>query len=203
MELCLVEFTGENAGLYEINNFIEKYFPCAEAQLLSQLPEAQLLSQLPEAERAQDGPEKEAQLLSQLPEEKAKEKEKKEDILEAEAQLLSQLPEENVTNVYYVYLYFSLTKTKKDIVGVTAVKIRTGHVHISLIVIAPAWRRRGLATYALTHVIKSTASLRDSGSVLTVSVTFEDLHLMQFYKKYGFYISHFDTASGLFTLTFL
>ena len=149
MELCLVEFTGENAGLYEIKLFIEKYFPCAEAQLLSQLPE------------------------------------------------------ENVTNVYYVYLYFSLTKTKKDIVGVTAVKIRTGHVHISLIVIAPAWRRRGLATYALTHVIKSTASLRDSGSVLTVSVTFEDLHLMQFYKKYGFSISHFDTASGLFTLTFL
>ena len=39
MELCLVEFTGENAGLYEIKFFIEKYFPCAEAQLLSQLPE--------------------------------------------------------------------------------------------------------------------------------------------------------------------
>ena len=114
----------------------------------------------------------------------------------------------NVTNVYYVYLcsfldFASSKDASRLIVGVTAVKICTGHVHISLIVIALAWRRRRLATYVLTHVIKNTASLRDSGSVLTVSVTFEDLHLMQFYNKYGFSISHFDIASGLFTLTFL
>lgn len=109
----------------------------------------------------------------------------------------------DVTNAYYVYIgRYSAPPLRKDILGVTAVKIRTGHIHISLILIAPAWRRRGLATYALKHVIKSTAPLRDSGSVLTVSVTFEDPHLLQFYKKHGFEISHLDTASGLYTMTY-
>ena len=213
MELFLVEFIfgpetpREDAKLYEIKNFIEKYFPCTETKAEEEEKEAEAEA---EAKGAQDGPETKAKKEAKA-EAKAKKEAAKAKKEAAEAEKKAEVEaKENVTNVYYVYLYSSsldsapsLTKTKKDIVGVTAVKIRTGHVHISLIVIAPAWRRRGLATYALTHVIKSTASLRDSGSVLTVSVTFEDLHLMQFYKKYGFSISHFDTASGLFTLTFL
>ena len=40
-----------------------------------------------------------------------------------------------------------------------------------------------------------------SNSALTVSVTFEDPHLLHFYKKHGFDISHLDTASGLYTMT--
>ena len=157
--------------------------------------------------------------------------------------------EKDVCNVYYVYMF------EKNIVGVTAIKIAalpsarfpsacsltipvaitppallpynfsSYLTHISLILITPAWRRRGLATYALKHVIKkhymqaetrkksantnihlcrmggADGDQAHSDSALTVSVTFEDPHLLQFYKKHGFDISHLDTASGLYTMT--
>lgn len=152
--------------------------------------------------------------------------------------------EKNVCNVYYVYMF------EKNIVGVTAIKIAalpsrfssacsltvpenyteynfsSYLTHISLILITPTWRKRGLATYALKHVIKKhymQTETRNKGantsipfvnegqkadgdqaysySALTVSVTFEDPHLLHFYKKHGFEISHLDTASGLYTMT--
>lgn len=118
--------------------------------------------------------------------------------------------EKDVSNVYYVYMF----SAQKEIVGVTAIKISKALclTHISLILITPVWRRRGLATSALKHVIKQYSMLKlgednncarniSGGSRLTLSLTFEEPHLLQFYKKHGFEITHLDTASGLYIMT--
>lgn len=91
--------------------------------------------------------------------------------------------------------FIALVKSPRTVIGVSIIRVCTQQVHIAAMCVDKNWQHKGWGTKMLEYIIKKFKQY-----TITLSVTFEETHLLPFYLKYAT-ITHTNIERGIFVLS--